>query len=115
MFRLLKALPLTLALAALSIFATSCGSSSSAQARFVNAIQNTVVYGNGLDVEVNGTKKFTGVTFPNPPASTYTSVAPGSDTLLGLQTATTTQAFTAPPNSTRRKQSPLLPPAFATA
>jgi Domain of unknown function (DUF4397) len=93
MFRLLKALPLTLALAALSFFATSCGSSSSAHARFVNAIQNTSVYGNGLDVEVNATKDFTNVTFPNASASTYTSVASGSDTILGVQTGTTTQVF----------------------
>jgi Domain of unknown function (DUF4397) len=93
MFRLLKALPLTLALAALSFFATSCGSSSSAHARFVNAIQNTSAYGNGLDVEVNGTKDFTNVIFPNASASTYTSVASGSDTILGVQTGTTTQVF----------------------
>ena len=93
MFRLLKALPLTLALAALSFFAASCGSGSSAHARFVNAIQNTAVYGNGLDVEVNGTKDFTDVTFPNASASTYTSIASGSDTILGVQTGTTTQVF----------------------
>src|SRR5260370_12522310 len=93
MFGLMKALSLTLALAALSIFATSCGSGSSARARFVNTIPNTGVYGNGLDVEVNGTKQFTDVTFPNASASTYTSVAAGRDTILGLQTGTTTQVF----------------------
>ncbi len=113
MFRLLKALPLTLALAALSIFATSCGSSSSAQARFVNAIQNTVVYGNGLDVEVNGTKKFTGVTFPNASASTYTSVAAGSDTILGLQTGTTTQVFSDTTSLSSGKQYTLVATGFA--
>ena len=93
MLRSSKALPLTLALAVLSFFATSCGSSSSGHARFVNAIQNTAVYGNGLDVEVNGTKDFTNVTFPNASSSTYTSVASGSDTILGVQTGTTTQVF----------------------
>ena len=52
MLRLLKALPFTLAIAALSIVATSC-SSSGTKARFVNAIQNTSQYGGFLDVEVN--------------------------------------------------------------
>jgi hypothetical protein len=93
MFRLLKALPVTLALAALSISATGCGSSSSAQARFVNAIPNTAVYGGSLDVEVNTTKEFSNVVFPNASASTYASVPSGNDTILGLQTGTTTQVF----------------------
>jgi hypothetical protein len=104
MSRWLKALPPTLALAALSIFATSCGSGGSAQARFVNAIPNTAVYGNALDVEVNGTKKFGPVTFPNASASTYTSVASGNDTILGLQTGTTTQVFSDTTNLSSGKQ-----------
>ena len=94
MFRFLKALSLTLALAAVTIFATSCGSSSNAQVRFVNAIQDSADYGNsGLDIEVNGTKVFTDVTFPNASASTYTKVSSGTDTFLGVQTGTTTQVF----------------------
>jgi Domain of unknown function (DUF4397) len=114
MFRLLRALPLALALAALSFFATSCGSSSSAQARFVNAIQNTAVYGiNGLDVEVNGTKKFGPVTFPNASASTYTSVASGNDTILGVQTGTTTQVFSDTANLSSGKQYTLVATGFA--
>ena len=113
MFRLLKALPLTLALAALSFFAASCGSGSSAQARFVNAIQNTAVYGNGLDVDVNGTKKFGPVTFPNASASTYTSVASGNDTILGLQTGTTTQVFSDTANLSSGKQYTLVATGFA--
>src|ERR1700732_571856 len=104
MSRWLKALPPTLALAALSIFATSCGSGGSAQARFVNTIPNTAVYGNALDVEVNGTKKFGPVTFPNASASTYTSVASGNDTILGLQTGTTTQVFSDTTNLSSGKQ-----------
>ena len=64
MFRLLKALPLTLALAALSFFATSCGSSSSAHARFVNAIRNTAVYGTALMSKSTQRKIFTDVAFP---------------------------------------------------
>lgn len=38
--RWLKALPLSLALEALGIVATSCGSSNQAQIRFVHAIQD---------------------------------------------------------------------------
>src|ERR1700676_4356226 len=113
MFRLIKALPLTLALAALSIFATSCGSGGSAQARFVNTIPNTAVYGNALDVEVNGTKKFGPVTFPNASASTYTSVAAGSDTILGVQTGTTTQVFSHPTTLAGGKQYTLVATGFA--
>src|SRR5260370_25387263 len=113
MFGLMKALSLTLALAALSIFATSCGSGSSARARFVNTIPNTGVYGNGLDVEVNGTKQFTDVTFPNASASTYTSVAAGSDTILGLQTGTTTQVFSDTTSLSGGKQYTLVATGFA--
>jgi Domain of unknown function (DUF4397) len=90
MFRLLKALPLTLALAALSFFATSCGSSSQSQIRVVQAISDETT---ALDVDVNGTKittaplAFDGVQ-PTPPA--YTKVASGSDTLEAFDTGTTT-------------------------
>src|SRR5260370_6200984 len=88
MFRLLKALPLTLALAALSLFATSCGSSSQSQIRVVHAISD----GPALDINVNTTKVFTNIAFggvqPIPPA--YTKVASGSDTLQAVDTGTTT-------------------------
>jgi len=94
MLRLLKALPFTLAIAALSIVATSC-SSSGTKARFVNAIQDTDQYGGGnLDVEVNGVKQFTGVPFGNA-ASTYTNISSGNDTFEGLESpADTTTVFT---------------------
>jgi Domain of unknown function (DUF4397) len=113
MFRLLKTLPVTLALAALSISATGCGSSSSAQARFVNAIQNTANYGGSLDVEVNTTKEFSNVVFPNVSASTYTSVPSGSDTILGLQTGTTTQVFPGTASLSSGKQYTLVATGFA--
>src|SRR5450631_1184774 len=93
MVRLLKALPLTLALAALISFATfaaSCGSSSTAQARFVNAIADDT---QALDIEFNGTKKFTDVGPFAASASTYVSVPTGSDKIQGFATGTTTQAF----------------------
>jgi hypothetical protein len=94
MFRLLKALPLALGLAALTFFTTSCGSGSQAQLRVVNAIPDSPPA--GLDVDVNGTKittaalTFTGVQ-PTPPA--YTKVASGSDTIAALDFGTSTQVF----------------------
>ena len=64
MSRWLKAVPLTLALAALIIFATSCSSSAPAQIRFVNAIQDA----DPLDINVTGPdsksiEEFTNVDF----------------------------------------------------
>ncbi len=88
MFRLLKALPLTLALAALSFFATSCGSSSQSQVRVVHAIPD----GPAVDINVNGTKVITNLAFDSfQPASGYLKVKAGSDTVAVLDTGTTTQ------------------------
>jgi hypothetical protein len=95
MSRLLQALSLTLALAALSIFATSCGSSN-ANIRFVQAIQDA----SALDIDVSNPnvspkQEFTNVSFlgvqPNQPG--YTSVPSGGDTITGFLTGTTTQVF----------------------
>ncbi|MGA2979724.1 MAG: DUF4397 domain-containing protein [Terriglobales bacterium] len=94
MSRLLKALPLALALAALSIFAASCGSSGPAQARFVNAVPDTDQYGTGLDIEFNGTKDFTNVAFFDYlPASEHTNVPSGNNTIEGFETATSSEIF----------------------
>jgi hypothetical protein len=96
MSRWLKILPLTLALAALSILAASCNSASPAQVRFVNAIQDTDQYGAALDIEFNGTRDFSDVAFFGYlPISGYTSVPLGSDTIEGLETATSTEIFDA--------------------
>jgi hypothetical protein len=88
MFRSLKALPLTLSLAALSFFAISCGSGSQSQIRVVHAISNAPA----LDVNINTTKVFTNIAFggvqPTPPA--YTKVASGSVTIQAFDTGTTT-------------------------
>jgi hypothetical protein len=93
MRRLFKALPVVLSLASLcllGVFAASCGSSGSAKVRLVDAISD----GNtGLDVDVNGTKAFTNITFaspvqPTPPA--YMSVPSGAVTLEAVDTGTTT-------------------------
>src|SRR5260370_23572205 len=88
MFRLMKALPLTLALAALSIFATGCGSSSQSQVRVIHAISD----GPALDINVNTTKVFTNLAFSGvqPPPPAYTKVSSGSDTLEAFDTGTTT-------------------------
>jgi hypothetical protein len=87
MFRLLKALPLTLALAAVSFFNTSCGSSSS-QVRVVDAIPDAPV---NVDVAINGKNVFTAVSFESiEPASGYQKVSGGSTTVEVFQTGTTT-------------------------
>jgi Domain of unknown function (DUF4397) len=92
MFRVLKALPLTLALAALSFFAISCGSSSKAQVRILNTIPNSPQ--SGLDVEVNGTKVTTApLIFPGvQPSTGYFSVSSGNDSFQAFLTGTTTVA-----------------------
>ena len=91
MSRWLKAVPVMLALAALSIFAASCGNSSQARVRFVHAIQDA----GPLDIDVNGTQDFTNISFrevqPNQPG--YTNVPSGTDTLEGFAANTTTEAF----------------------
>lgn len=86
MLRLLQAVRLTLPLAALSIFTTSC-STGTTQARFFNAVPDTQDYGNtGLDVNFNGTKEFTNVGFPSASASTYVTVPAGSVQIEGFET-----------------------------
>jgi hypothetical protein len=96
MSRLLKTVPLKLTLAALSIFAASCGSSRPAQVRFVHAIQDA----SALDIDFSSTdvaskQEFTDITFlgvqPNQPG--YTSVPSGGDTIKGVLTGQTTQVF----------------------
>jgi hypothetical protein len=92
MLRALKALPLTLALAALSLFASSCGTSTT-QVRFVNAIPDTLDYGGGngaLDLQFNGTTEFSNIPFLNASGSTYKSVPAGSDTIKGFEAGSTT-------------------------
>ena len=88
MFRLLKPLPLTMAIAALSIITTGCATNS-ARGRFLNALQNTNAYGGHgatIDVEVNQTKIFSGLGFAAP-SSTYTNIASGNDTFEGFESA----------------------------
>ena len=91
MFRLLKALPLVLAIAALIVFAAfaaSCGSGNTAQVRFVNAISDDT---QTLDIYFDGTKVF-GLPspFPTKSGSTYAGVPTGSDKIQGFASGTTT-------------------------
>jgi hypothetical protein len=91
MSRLLQAFALTLALAALSAFATSCGSRYSAQMRVLNAIPD----GQEVDVEVNGTKDFSQLPFTGfapTPQPGYTTVPSGGVTIEAFLSGTGTPA-----------------------
>ncbi|MGD0470113.1 MAG: DUF4397 domain-containing protein [Terriglobales bacterium] len=93
MSRLLKALPLALAIvavAALSIIAASCNSGNT-QARFVNAISDA----DALDFYFNGTKisSFSDLQPNTVSSSSYTGVPAGSVQIQGFQTGTTNSAF----------------------
>ena len=92
MFRMLRTLPFTLALAALSII-TACGGSSSAKFRLVNAIPD--IPGNPpFDVLIDGKVVETAVNFDSvTPASGYLSVLSGSRHLQLFPTGTTTGAY----------------------
>ncbi len=93
MFRLLKALPLTLAIAALSFF-IGCSSSNNTQIRVINAIPDAQ---GALDVDFNG-NKITGSTplqfgsiFPTETSSaTYASEPSGTGTITAYVSGTTT-------------------------
>ncbi len=117
MRRVWKALPLTLAiaaLAALSIVAIACNSSNGTRARFINAIQNAEAYGGTLDVEVNGAVDFTGVTFGTPSAATYTGIPAGNDTIEGFESpGETTEVFTQSASLTSGSQYTLVATGFA--
>jgi hypothetical protein len=94
MRNLMKPLLLLLALVSVSIFLISCTSSNSVQARFVNAVYLTSgSYNGSLDVEFNGTKEFTNITFPNASASTYKAVPGGTVSIQGLAYNTSTTVF----------------------
>ena len=103
MSRWLKALPLTLALAALGLVATSCGSSSNqAQIRFVHAIQDAqaldiAVYG---PQQINGNQLFADISFRGfLPSSGYTNALSDTATIEGFVNPTdTTSVFSAPVN-----------------
>jgi hypothetical protein len=99
----------------LSIFAASCGSSTPAQVRFVNAIQDTAQYGTALDIDVNGTEEFPNISlFGFLPLSGYTSVPSGSGTIEGLETGTTTEVFSSNISLNAGTQYTLVATGFAT-
>ena len=95
MFRWLKPLPLTVAIAAFSIITVGCATNP-AKGRFLNALQNTNAYGGvgaTIDVKINQTKIFSSLGFASP-SSTYTTIATGNDTFEGFESpADTTPVF----------------------
>jgi hypothetical protein len=89
MFRMLRSLPFALALAALSIFAASCGSSNS-KFRLVHAIPD----GQAVDVLIDGKTVESAVAFDSvTPSSGYLSVSSGTRHLQVFPTGTTTNAY----------------------
>ncbi len=95
MLRLLKALPFALALAALIIIATSCGSGGSAEVRLINTIPDNGVNGSiALDIYFNNNLTSTSplaVNTVQPAISTpakYLNVPSGNDTIVAYDTGT---------------------------
>jgi hypothetical protein len=92
MLRLLKALSLTLVLAALSFLDAGCGSNGQAQLRVVHALTD----GPAVDVDVNGTKVFTNLPFDSfQPGSGYVKVPSGGDKVEVFLTGTSTDVIPA--------------------
>jgi hypothetical protein len=89
MFRLLKVLPLALALFAVTFFFAGCGSNN-VEARFVNAIPDS----GALDIDVGGAKEFSSVDFfTSSPGSNYIGVPSGNVAIEGYPSGGTTPAF----------------------
>jgi uncharacterized protein DUF4397 len=93
MFRPLRTLPCTLALAALSLLTASCGSSNS-KFRLVHAIAD----GQPVDVLIDGKTVESSVAFDSvTPTSGYMSVSSGNRKLEVRPTGTTTDYFSGTP------------------
>jgi hypothetical protein len=91
MFRWLKTVPLTLAVAALSCWTTSCNPTSHSQIRLIDAISN----GQQVDIYVNAIRIVQSMQFPQvyPPLATpasYVTVNSGSATIQGYPPGDTT-------------------------
>jgi trimeric autotransporter adhesin len=91
---LLKALPLTLALAAASIVTTSCGSSSGGSNPAAIRVINAIPDGPALDIDINGSNVITNLPYGTiQPAKTpagYVTVPSGNVVIQGFATGTTT-------------------------
>jgi len=86
MLRMMKSLPLILAMAAFGIFATSCGTDH-AQMRFVHASPDA----QNFDVTIDGKSFATGLSYGSvSPISGYTTVKAGTRALEVFDTGTTT-------------------------
>jgi hypothetical protein len=95
MARSLKALPLALAVMALSIVTIRCGSTGLAQVRVIDAIPDAP---SGLDVDFNSNKTITAMAFDtvNPTPATpaaYFGLTAGTNTIEAFYTGQTTNAI----------------------
>lgn len=89
MFRVLRTVPLILALSAFGIFASSCGTDH-AQVRFVHAATDTA----GIDITVDGKNVATDLVFAGiSPSSGYTTVNAGNRAVQVFPTGNTTDAI----------------------
>jgi hypothetical protein len=90
MLRMMKTLPLILAISALGIFAASCGTDHS-QVRFVNASPDI---GSNVDINVDSKSVATDLAFGGvAPGSGYLTVHAGNRTVQAFVTGTTTPAL----------------------
>ena len=83
----LKALPIALAVAALSVITASCGANNGqAQVRMINAVADS----QPLDIFINGAKAFANLAFtgvmPNSSPATYAAVQAGGAAIRGFPT-----------------------------
>lgn len=89
-----KVLPFTLALATMAMAGLAtmggCTSSNNTQARFVNAISDSV---NTLDIDIDGTREFSSIGFGQISASTYAAIPSGTDAIEGFAAGSTNVAF----------------------
>jgi hypothetical protein len=93
MLRLLKTLPLVLAMAAFGIFATSCGTDHS-QVRFVQASPQDALVAVNVDISVDSKSVATDLAFGGvAPGSGYLTVNAGNRTVQVFGTGTTTPAL----------------------
>lgn len=104
MFRVLKTVPLILALAAFGIFASSCGTDHS-QVRFVQASPQDAPNAVNVDISVDNKSVATGVPFGGiAPSSGYLTVNAGNRTVQVFETGTTTSLINSNINFSNQKQ-----------
>jgi uncharacterized protein DUF4397 len=113
MLRTLKILPLTFALMAFGVFATSCGTDHT-QVRFVHAFGvDGVTEPPNVDVAVDGKTVVTDLAFGNvSPASGYLTVTAGNRRVEVRDTRTTTDRINSTPSFSSGKQYTIIASGF---